>query len=62
MWNKHVFIIGWQIFNILWMCDALVKDLVSHHGDEGFKSLYIQPIHNLGKVRWVGTLTLSSLG
>jgi hypothetical protein len=44
------------------MCDALVKDLVSHHGDEGFKSLYIQPIHNLGKVRWVGTLTLSSLG
>jgi hypothetical protein len=48
------------------MCDALVKNLVFRHGNERFKSLYMQPIHawgdNLNKIRWVGMLTLSSLG
>jgi hypothetical protein len=44
MWNKCMFIIvGCQYFNILWMCGVLVKDLPFH--DEGFKSLYVQPMY-----------------
>lgn len=45
MQNKQMFIIiGWHNFNILWMCDALVKGLISHYVSERFKSLYMQPI------------------
>jgi hypothetical protein len=39
MSKKHMFIIiGWQNFNILWMCGALVKDLVFQFAGEGVKS------------------------